>query len=82
VNGVDGSSLTNAIDAPGALFEPHRIPRQLDMNHHATAMMQIEPLGTGVGSQQRPGSTADEGLNRAAPLTPAQSTVQHDAVEG
>ena len=61
MHGVHGARLADAIDAAGALLESHGIPRQLDVNHHATRVMKIQSFGAGVGGQERPRTTADEG---------------------
>jgi len=47
VDDVRLTSLTDAVDAPDALLDDHRIPRQLVV-HQAMAELQVESLGAGA----------------------------------
>ena len=49
---VHGTALAESIDPADALLEPQRIPRQLEIDHDAAAMMKIEALTRGVGGDQ------------------------------
>jgi len=49
VNRMHAPALANAIDAADALFQPLRIPRQLDRHDQPAAMMQVQAFAAGVG---------------------------------
>ena len=50
---VDAPSLAEAVDATDPLLEPQRIPRQLDVDHQAAPVMQVEALAGRVGCDQQ-----------------------------
>src|SRR6516162_5606949 len=52
MNGMNGPALTDAIDAADALLEPHRIPRQLEIDDKAAVLVKVEALGGGIGREQ------------------------------
>src|SRR5262245_34483048 len=51
-NAVNRALLAETIDAADALFEAQGIPRQLDIDHEAASVMQIEPLAGGISRNQ------------------------------
>ena len=55
---MDLPLLADPIHAAASLVQPRRRPRQLEMNHQPAAMVEVEPLGGGIGRDQqrsRPG---------------------------
>ena len=50
---VDAPLLAEAVDAADPLLEPQRIPRQLDVDHQAAPVMQVEALAGCVGRDQQ-----------------------------
>ena len=53
VKGVDPAALADAVHAPDALLEPHRVPRQLEVDHQPAGVMQVQAFGGRVGRQQQ-----------------------------
>jgi hypothetical protein len=55
---VDRALLTDPIDAADALLEPHRVPRQLEVDDEAAASVKVEAFCGGVGGEQNPAGMA------------------------
>jgi hypothetical protein len=49
---VDALRLSDAIDAAGALLEPRRMPGQLVVHDDPAVLMQVQPLGCGIGGEE------------------------------
>ena len=49
VERVHAARLADPIDASDPLLETHRIPRQLEVDHHTTGMVKIQSFAAGVG---------------------------------
>ena len=49
---VDRACLTDAIHAPDALFEPHRIPRQLEIHDNPAVVVEIQPFARRIGGEK------------------------------
>jgi hypothetical protein len=47
----DRVSLADAVDAADPLLDLHRVPRQVEVDHHA-ARLEVQALGRGVGADQ------------------------------
>src|SRR5881409_1240998 len=74
---MDGSPLADAIDAADSLLEPHRIPRQLEIDDGAAGVMKIEALGRGVRRQKNSRRPGYEGRERGCSLGARQPAMQH-----
>src|SRR6266540_5108305 len=48
VHRVDGALLADAVHAADALFEAHRVPRQLEIDHEAARVVEIQSFARGV----------------------------------
>ena len=77
MDGVNRADLADAIDAADSLFEPHRIPRQLEIDDEPAAVVQVQPLAGRVGRQQNPAPAVGEVVERRAPFVARQAAVQH-----
>src|SRR5206468_12670735 len=49
---VDSAVLADAVHSPDALFQPHRVPGQLQIDHDPALLVKIQPLAGGVGCEQ------------------------------
>ena len=74
---MDRSPLADTINASNPLLEPHRIPRELEVDDDATPLVQVEPFSGCVGGEQNGSFTAREGLKRGCSLVASQSAVQN-----
>ncbi len=63
------------IDPADTLFEPDRVPRQLEVHDQAAARLQVESVRRGVGGQQHVGAAARECVHRVGPRGEIQATV-------
>ena len=50
--GMDSPALADAIDPTVALFQPPRVPRQLEVDHHPARVMKIQAFTSGVRGQE------------------------------
>ena len=57
--------LADAIDPADALFEPHRVPRQFQVDDGAAVLLEVESLAGGVGREED-ASVGERGERRAA----------------
>ena len=62
---VHRPALPEAIDTPDALFEPQRIPRQLDIDDEPATMMQVQTFAGGIGRDQHVDPALVERVDRA-----------------
>ena len=67
-NRVHRALLSEPVDAADALFEPQRVPRQLDVDDEPAAMMQVESLAGGIGRHQHLDASVVERIHRRTPL--------------
>ena len=74
---VHAPALTDPIDPPDPLLQPHRVPRQLDVDDEATPSVEVEPFAGGVRRQQHAGAARVEGILRLAALGARESAVQY-----
>src|SRR6185503_15573910 len=82
VERVHRARLTDAVDAADALLEPHRIPRQLEVDDQAASPMQVEPLRSRVGGKKkRRGGTREFAQRRGAFLA-TEAAVEEDRRHG
>src|SRR5207245_4217654 len=64
VEDLDGLGLPDAVQPADALLDPHRVPRQVEVDQ-AVAELEVEPLAADVGRQQdAPITTADRKSTR------------------
>jgi hypothetical protein len=49
---MHGSRLADAIDTPDPLFQPHRVPRQFQIDDNATLRVKIQSFARCVGCEQ------------------------------
>ena len=55
---VHRPALPDSVDPADALLEPHRIPRQLEIDDEPTRPLEIESLAGGVGREQKAAAAA------------------------
>ena len=67
-NAVHRTLLAQPIDPADALLEAQWIPRQLDINHQAASVVQIQPLARGIGRNQHIDAAAIERIDRLSPV--------------
>ena len=70
--------LTNAVDAADPLFEPARIPRQLQVHHDPAVVMEVQPFRRCIRCEQHDLRRRREPAKRVGPFLSAQAAVQHD----
>ena len=80
MEGMHAAFLADPIDASNALLEPHRIPRQLEVDDRTAAFVQIEPLAGGIGGQEHAAAAAREPLELDPTLLPRHAPMEHGAV--
>ena len=61
---VETRADAQPLTAPDSLFQPHRIPWQLEIDHGAAASMKIQPFASGVSRQQNSRIAVDEVVQR------------------
>ena len=66
-NRVNASRLPDSVDPADALLEPQRIPRQLEIDDDAAAMMEIQPLAGGVRGNEHVERAVVEGIDGGSP---------------
>jgi hypothetical protein len=76
VQGVDGPLLSDAIDASDPLLEAARIPRQLEVDDHPAAVVQVEPFGGGIGRKQHYAGRRPEHSQHLGALLTAEAAVK------
>ena len=73
---MDGPALADAVDPSDSLLEPHRVPRQLEVDHDAAPMVEIQPFARRIGRQKDVAAAADEGVERSGPFLARHAAVQ------
>ena len=68
VDRMDRAALPNAVDAADALFEPNRIPRQLEVDDQPAVALEIESFRAGIGCDHDVGCAAGKVVHRLPPL--------------
>ena len=76
---MNGPVLADPIDATNPLFEPHGVPRQLEVDHHATATLKIQPFTCRVGGKEDRPATAGKIVERGAALPARQAAMENGA---
>ena len=74
---MDRSALSDAIHASCTLLEPHRVPRQLQVDDHPAVMMKIEPFSCRVRGQKDRVPSACKLLERQSPFAAGETAVKH-----
>jgi len=77
VKDMDRSRLADAVDPPNALFESHRVPRQLQIDDAPAARLKIQPFACGVRGKKDATFTLHETGESCRPLAPTQTAVQN-----
>ena len=70
--------LAKSIDAADALFEPQRVPRQLDIDDQPAAVMQVQSFAGRIGRDEHVGAAGVERIDRVAPQVRGQAAVNGD----
>ena len=78
VKDVHGPPLANPIDSADALFEPHRIPRQLEVDDEPAGLVKVQAFARGVGGQQDPDGSRRELFEHTQPFVARQAAVEND----
>ena len=73
VNDVHRAALADPVDASDALLEPHRIPRQLQVDDESARLLEIESLARGIGREQQAAAAARELLDGRQALVARQA---------
>src|SRR5580765_7363445 len=76
MDGVNGPCLAEAVDAPDALFQTDRIPRQLEIDDQTAPALKVQPFGPGVSGQQEIRAACRERLNRRLAFVSCQTAVE------
>jgi len=76
---MNGPVLADPIDATNPLFEPHGVPRQLEVDHHATATLKIQPFTCCVGREKDRPATAGKIVERGASFPARQAAMENGA---
>jgi hypothetical protein len=77
---VDHAPLTDTIDTADALFQAYRIPRQLEIDHQAATVLEIEALASRIGGQHDAGTATVEAVDGSRALEAIHCAVEHDSV--
>ena len=78
MEGVNRAPLADAIHAADALLEAHRIPRKLDVDDEAAALVQVQPLTGRVGGEENRSRLAGKHRERGRAFPRGQSAVEDD----
>jgi hypothetical protein len=71
---VHGPMLPDTIHTSDSLLQPHRIPRQLQIDDDTTGVMKIQPLPSGVG-REKDRSILGESFEDCDPFVPRHPAV-------
>ena len=77
MHGMDGTALSDAIDAADPLLEAHRVPRQLEVDDEAAGVVQIQPFARRVGRQQNATPAGCEAGDRRRAFSAVEAAVEH-----
>ncbi len=80
VEGMDAPRLPDPIDPPDPLFEPHRIPRELQVDDRTTTFVEVESFAGRVGGQQHAAAAGREAIELHPPFVAGQAPVENRAV--
>src|SRR4029434_7187193 len=67
----------DAIDPSDPLFQPHRVPRQFQIDDNATLRMKVQSLARCVGGEQDAIASFDEIVEGGRPFLASESTVKY-----
>ncbi len=73
---MDALPLADPVDASDSLFQADRVPRDLEVDHAAAAVVQVEPFTRGVGRKEDVSGAGGESTFGAVALASSQSTMQ------
>src|SRR5580704_5344864 len=73
---MDGPALADTVDSSDSLFETHRVPWQLEVDHDPAPLVQVQPLASRVGGEKEPAAAADELIEGGGPFLARQAAVQ------
>ena len=73
---VNSSALAEAVDAADPLFEPHRIPRELEVDDNPARVMEVQSFAACVCGEEHGLPAADEVGDRRRTLLAREPAVQ------
>jgi hypothetical protein len=76
VKRMDRPALADTVDSSDSLFEAHRVPRELEVDHDPAPMVQVQAFASRVGGKKEPAAAADELIEGGDPLLARQAAVQ------
>ncbi len=56
---MDRPALADTVDSSDSLFETHRVPWELEVDHDPAPMVQVQSLASGVGGGEGAGCVAE-----------------------
>src|SRR6185369_13155017 len=77
VKHVYGPALTDSIDAADSLLEPHRIPRQLEVDDDTADVVQVQPFAGGVGGEKDTTSSSRKRVERCRSIRARQAAMKN-----
>jgi hypothetical protein len=75
---MNGSRLTNSIDSPDSLLEPHRVPGQFKIDDDAARLLKIEAFTSRVGRKEESAISAREAFDGGEPFVTVHAPVQQN----
>jgi hypothetical protein len=73
---MHGPALTYPVDSADALLQTNRIPRQLEVDDDATAMLKVEAFSSRVRREEDRSSSSAEVVEGRAPIASRQPAMQ------
>ena len=76
MDGVDAPRLTQTIHATDPLFEPCRVPGQLQVDHEAASQVKVQSLTAGVGGDENGMNCSSERLDDRPPCLTIEAAME------